>query len=375
MSFKVLHIIDCYLPQTMNWLKALLDCSASDCEHHIYASYYISPHNPEYKFVNCGINCSYPISLASKIKQRFLQDKDENDLYRYIHNNGIQILHFHFGHVAIRFEKFITRVAVPFVISLYGFDYEYLIHKKPSTLLAYRRLAIKGGIFIAEGNYSRQLLNSYGITLNHIRIVHLLFPRVNRISFMNYSQPIRLFQAATYIEKKNQLGLVEALQDRHASRFNIQFYGESIDADYSRELKLAIRKKYMHQITMNDKLEFSLYLSKMATSHFVVNLSKRSKTFDTEGGCPVLLKDAFALSKPVISTRHCDIPELVSNGWNGYLLPENDTEAISEVLDNILLLSTKKYLALCHNAMESVNANISGKITANELIQVYESLQ
>ncbi len=381
MSYRILHILDCYLPETMNWLEKLLEESSEDCEHHVFASFYIRKRNERFHYVEAGQSNAYPIPFFSKLKNKLLNSSNEKILLHYVLKHKIQIIHFHFGHVAIQYKEWIQKTGLPFCISLYGFDYEYLVHKNSQVKSDYVYLSKLGGRFIVEGNYSRRLVNSYGVPQHQIHIVHMLFGRMPEslthevhVGAHSYNMPIKLFQAATYTEKKNQLGLIEALQDRHASRFIISFYGEKVDTHYYHELIRAIRTKNKHCITTQDKISFEEYLKALANAHFAVNLSKRSKTYDTEGGCPVLLKDGLSMGKPGISTKHCDIPELIVHGCNGFLLPENDTPAVTELLDQLLLLSQKEYNSLCGNARESVRTNIHQEITRLELIAVYKNM-
>ncbi len=375
--------MDCFLPETMNWLEKLLEESSDKCEHHIYSSFYKRPRNEKFKYVDAGINCSYPVSILSKIKNKINQASNIKQLDNYIHQQKIQLIHFHFGNVAIQYKDWIQKTGLPFCVSLYGFDYEYLVYKNRSIKSDYVFLSKLGGRFIVEGDYSRKLIQRYGISIQQIHIVHMLYDRQHQKSgnFFNvaefpitYSQPIKLFQAATFTEKKNQLGLVEALQDRHASCFIISFYGEQVDKIYFQELEKAVKSKYKHCIQIHDKISLDEYLNALDNSHFTINLSKRSKQNDTEGGCPVILKDGLSLGKPGISTNHCDIPEIIVNGCNGFLLPENDHSAVTELLDRLLLLSQKEYTKLCCNARESVKTNISQKITEQDLLSVYKSM-
>ena len=46
MRIKVLHIIDVYLPETMNWLEELILLNSERYEHHIFALNKISELNP-----------------------------------------------------------------------------------------------------------------------------------------------------------------------------------------------------------------------------------------------------------------------------------------------------------------------------------------
>lgn len=381
MSFRILHILDCFLPETMNWLEKLLEESSGDCEHHVFASYFISPRNNKFHYVEVGQSSAYPIPFFSKLKNKFLNSSNKKILLHYALKHNIQIVHFHFGHVAIQHKEWIQKTGLPFCISLYGFDYEYLVYKNSQVKLDYAYLSKLGGKFIVEGNYSRRLVNSYGVPQHQIHIVHMLFDRMPKslarevyVGVNSYKMPIKLLQAATYTEKKNQLGLIEALQDRHASRFIISFYGEKVDAHYYHELIRAIRTKNKHGITTQDKISIEEYLQALDNSHFAVNLSKRSKEHDTEGGCPVFLKDALSIGRPGISTRHCDIPELIVHGSNGFLLPENDSKSVTEMLDQLLHLSQKEYKRLCNNARESVKTNINENITLQNLLTVYKTI-
>lgn len=53
------------------------------------------------------------------------------------------------------------------------------------------------------------------------------------------------------------------------------------------------------QIRFHSKISFEQYKLILQQSDVAVNLSRRSKEFDTEGGCPVFVKDALWFGKPV----------------------------------------------------------------------------
>jgi colanic acid/amylovoran biosynthesis glycosyltransferase len=57
---------------------------------------------------------------------------------------------------------------------------------------------------------------------------------------------------------------------------------------------------------------------------------------DTEGGAPVTLLEASATGMPVLSTFHCDIPEVVINSQSGYLVPEGDVDALVDRLRDLI---------------------------------------
>jgi colanic acid/amylovoran biosynthesis glycosyltransferase len=50
---------------------------------------------------------------------------------------------------------------------------------------------------------------------------------------------------------------------------------------------------------------------------------------DTEGGAPVSIIEMAASGMPIVSTTHCDIPEVVIDGETGFLAPERDSTALA----------------------------------------------
>ena len=57
-------------------------------------------------------------------------------------------------------------------------------------------------------------------------------------------------------------------------------------------------------------------------------------------GLPVVIMEAMALRRPVISTFVGGIPELVSNGNNGWLIPAGDVDALTAAIRDCLTSST-----------------------------------
>ncbi|PKO74021.1 MAG: colanic acid biosynthesis glycosyltransferase WcaL, partial [Betaproteobacteria bacterium HGW-Betaproteobacteria-15] len=53
-------------------------------------------------------------------------------------------------------------------------------------------------------------------------------------------------------------------------------------------------------------------------------------------GLPVVIMEAMALRRPVLSTYVAGIPELVRPGEGGWLIPAGDIEALTEALKQVL---------------------------------------
>lgn len=56
---------------------------------------------------------------------------------------------------------------------------------------------------------------------------------------------------------------------------------------------------------------------------------------DTEG-TPVAIMEAMAAGIPIVSTKHAGIPEVVENGFNGYVVEEKDVDGMAKYLIQLL---------------------------------------
>lgn len=70
-------------------------------------------------------------------------------------------------------------------------------------------------------------------------------------------------------------------------------------------------------------------------SNFFLLPSLTASDGDMEG-IPVALMEGMSKGLPVVSTFHSGIPELIQNEYNGWLVPEGDFMALSDVFCNIL---------------------------------------
>jgi len=56
----------------------------------------------------------------------------------------------------------------------------------------------------------------------------------------------------------------------------------------------------------------------------------------SEGGAPTTILEAQALGMPVLSTYHCDIPNVTVPGQSALLVPERDSKALAQALRSLL---------------------------------------
>jgi colanic acid/amylovoran biosynthesis glycosyltransferase len=94
---------------------------------------------------------------------------------------------------------------------------------------------------------------------------------------------------------------------------------------------------------------------------------------DSEG-IPNSLKEAMASGLPVVSTDHAGIPELVEDGVSGYLAPEHDVGALTDILEH-LLREPERWEAMGRAGRSKVEAEFSVGTVARQLeSEVYRPL-
>ena len=74
----------------------------------------------------------------------------------------------------------------------------------------------------------------------------------------------------------------------------------------------------------------------MYKHHIFLSPSIHASNGDTEGGAPVAIIETSTSGMPIISTYHCDIPEVVIDEKSGYLMPERDVDALAERLEFLI---------------------------------------
>ena len=85
-------------------------------------------------------------------------------------------------------------------------------------------------------------------------------------------------------------------------------------------------------------------------------------------GLPVVLMEAMALGRPVISTYIAGIPELVHNGVNGWLIPAGDVQALADAMRDVLLHDDRTLATIGARAHERAVARHSIDTEARKLL-------
>ena len=83
--------------------------------------------------------------------------------------------------------------------------------------------------------------------------------------------------------------------------------------------------------------------------------------------------EAMALGLPIVSTRHSGIPELVKDGFSGFLVAERDVDALADRLSH-LVEHPEIWPEVGGAGRAFVEANYNIDKLNDRLIEIYQSL-
>jgi len=87
----------------------------------------------------------------------------------------------------------------------------------------------------------------------------------------------------------------------------------------------------------------------------------------------VVLMEAMALSRPVITTYVAGIPELVENGRCGWLVPAGDTAALAAAMVSCLECSDEVLSGMGSNGRSRVMARHDIRKSAAQLMKIFSA--
>jgi colanic acid/amylovoran biosynthesis glycosyltransferase len=148
-------------------------------------------------------------------------------------------------------------------------------------------------------------------------------------------------------EQKGQLLLVEAVRLLRQNGTEVKLILAG-DGELRREIEDLIRH---HKLEEN--IEITGWVSSQEVRQYL--LAARALVLPSFAeGLPIVIMEAMALRRPVISTFVAGIPELVSNGEHGWLVPAGDLEALAGAMQNCLVASHYTLNTMANSAFEKV---------------------
>lgn len=389
-KIKVLHLFDSYLNQTENWAYNLIR-HLPDTSVHIAANHYLKNdfYDSRFKFCDNYYDGLRAYGLKLKRKSLFkkaiikiiphLLGKPEHRIIQYAKQQKIDIVHAHFANVAWNFRTIPRKLKVPFVVSFYGWDYEMLPHTDPKYKKRYQQLFDIADQFVCEGIHGRKILLKMGCPKYKINVVQLGV-KVEKIKLRERTKKVNqlnLIQVASFNEKKGHIYTVKAFLRAVKTCPNMTL--TLVGADQNNGIKQDIirlknKSRHSNKIKIKNRVDFSKLHYYFKDYQVFIHPSCYAENRDCEGGAPIVLLDAQATGMPVISTRHCDIPDEVIHEKTGLLAPEKNVTALTKHIEYFYKMNQRSYNKFSQEARHHILTNYNVEDKSLKLQRLYNKL-
>lgn len=218
-------------------------------------------------------------------------------------------------------------------------------------------------------------VSSYGRSQLYRLVDHMLWSKVRVVhcglenSYHAVPTPLepaarRLICVGRLCEQKGQLLLVEAARQLAELKvdFELVFAG---DGELRADIEALIRR-----YRLQDRTRITGWISEEQVREEILNARALVLPSFAEG-LPVVIMEAMALRRPVISTFVAGIPELVLDGKNGWLVPSGDVEALTTAMKVCLDTPTDVLTRMGEAACERVLARHDQDMEAAKLATLF----
>lgn len=276
------------------------------------------------------LECAVKLSLGSDrpLPYHLVYFAEACQVVQWVYAERIEHIHAHFGTNSAEVAMLASMLS--------GIPYSFTVHgpeefDKPQALKLGAKTA-QAKFVVAISQYGRSQLYRW-TNFNDwpkIKVVHCgLEPAFFQVPEQPIPTSPRLLCIGRLCEQKGQLLLVEAA--RRLKEKDVQFHLTLAGDGEMRPQVEALISKYELQahITITGWISSNQVQQHLLDSQIMVLPSFAE-------GLPVVIMEAMALRRPVISTYVAGIPELVVPGETGWLCPAGDVDALVQTLQKAL---------------------------------------
>lgn len=225
-------------------------------------------------------------------------------------------IHCHFGDSKLFTGYYCSKIlGLPLTVTIHA--YEILCNPNPEMFRIATNHCSK---IVTVSDFNKQeIIRLFDIPEDKIEVIHIH----GDMSDERMQTSVKLLNVAMFTEKKGHEILLKAIKKLNRKDITLWLVG-----DGPIDVKKMAKEMELEDITVffgivNEKILKVLY---EACDIFV--LPSRTASNGDREGIPVSIMEAMSFRKPVISTRHVGIPELIKE----VLVDENDVDGLSEAI-------------------------------------------
>lgn len=375
----VLHSFDVWLPLTMTWAYNQI-CFAEGVEATVVADrtesldlfpwsrlLVTSPSDRVITATTCRLGRQAPPpSLLAALRHR-----------------PPQVIHSHFGYRGWRDLPLAARLGARHVVTFYGHDLQKFPHQWPLWRRRYEELFAAADLFLCEGPHMAATLVEEGAPEGRVG-VQPLGVDLERLRYTP-RRPcedgrVKVLIAGAFREKKGIPDALEAVASVREEGLDVvvTIIGDAGSSEKERREKRRIldviaRRGLEGVVRLLGFQPYERLLAEAAAHHLCLSPSRKAEDWDCEGGAPVTLIEFAATGMPIVSTRHCDIPQVVEDGVTGLLADEGDVDGVARRLAE-LASDPERWEPMGLAARARMERHFDVRALAQALVRRYERL-
>ena len=380
---RVVHSNPIWLPQTQTWVHTQVTCiPAAKVENHVVCERTENldqfPVRHLHDFSKAGwIERTWDRGLRRIGLRRY-----PGYLVRVARRVGASIIHSHFGDVAWANLGAARAARCRHIATFYGYDMSYL-PKTDFWRIRFKELFRRIDLVLCEGPHMARCIAKLGCPVTKIRVHHLGIVLQNlpfRPRRWTPGEKLRVLIAATFTEKKGIPYALEALAKlRGHVELEITVIGDARqESEESKRQKAQILSAIQtlglaNNVRLLGYRPHSTLIEEAYMHHIFLSPSVTAGDGSTEGGAPVSIIEMAATGMLIVSTRHCDIPEVIHDRKTGFLADERDVDGLVDCL-LLAIHGPERWPQILANGRAHIEAEYNAETQGERLATHYEGV-
>lgn len=292
---------------------------------------------------------------------------------KYIKENDIQIVHAYgagtaniYGRRAAKHTKAITVGAMLGKNMLSKFS-----HRLTNSIIN-----LSGNWWTVNNSELTPILkrNLWFMSNKKIRLIHNGYPPAEKVDYKtNEITDYDLEKGNDFIftvvgrldPVKNYKLFVRAAKEICKEYENVKFWIVGNGSEYENLVDLA------NKLEISDKIKFWGFRRDI---DIVMSRSDVFMQTSFTEGTPNTVCEAMRAKKPLISTKSCDLSEMIDEGKNGYVVPVDNLEELVAAMKKMLSKSKAELQEMGNRSIEMFNATYLDEKIAKELLDFYREV-
>ena len=298
-------------------------------------------------------------------------DSDDllGNLEKLLIEHKIELIHTHFVYpVGTLFTFPVSqKLKIPFTLFAHAADiFKYEIDKINKISEVTNSEYCKGIFTLSR--FHKNYLIERGVPSNKIIITKQATNYEIEPITLNDNKTKSIVSISRFVEKKGLDDLIDIAKILENENYNFSIYGFG---DLEDELRAKIEKLNLNNISIKGRLNGAKEVKKvLKEADLLVSPCKRGSDGDLDG-FPTVVFEAMGYGTPILTTNVSAIPEVISDGVNGFIVESNNKEAFALKIKEIMSLSKEDILKIVTRAQKDVQNESSVEMTMEKLIEIW----